>query len=52
MSDLKQKILGAVKEDLACVEQALADHLHPISSWSNRWPAICSSLAASGCGLY
>ena len=29
MSDLKQKILGAVKEDLACVEQALGDHLHP-----------------------
>jgi octaprenyl-diphosphate synthase len=29
MSDLKRKILGAVAEDLAGVEQALADHLRP-----------------------
>ena len=29
MSDLKQKILAAVREDLVCVEKALADHLHP-----------------------
>ena len=29
MSDLKQKILAAVGEELAWIEQALADHLHP-----------------------